>query len=76
MEVLPIASQGWTADQSNQSHSVLKLTGTITGSFTQANEFIYRLQHGEYKRCGPGDIFHPAVSGLTARRLFPGTIRR
>lgn len=46
VEVLPISSQGWLAEKSG---SVLKLNSTITGTFTRASEFIYKLQHGKYE---------------------------
>jgi len=72
VEVLPITSQGWSADQSNQSHSILKLTGTITGSFTQANEFIYRLQHGDYKALVVPELSFTRQSGSASAVAFSG----
>jgi Tfp pilus assembly protein PilO len=48
VEVLPISSQGWVVEKSSQLYPVLKLNATVTGSFTQTNEFIYKLQHGKY----------------------------
>lgn len=48
VEVLPINSQGWTTDVNTPSSSVLTLTGMVSGNFTQATDFISRLQHGNY----------------------------
>jgi hypothetical protein len=48
VEVIPIASQGWTLEK-DQPYPVLKLSATLTGSFTQASTFIDRLQRGQYK---------------------------
>jgi hypothetical protein len=49
VEVLPITSQGWAVEKTSLAYPVLKLTATVTGSFTQTNDFIYKLQHGKYK---------------------------
>jgi hypothetical protein len=40
----------------SQSYPVLKLNGTITGSFSRANEFIYRLQTGKYETLSVPEI--------------------
>jgi Tfp pilus assembly protein PilO len=48
VEVLPISSQGWSVDKANLSYPVLKLSATVTGNFTQVNNFISSLQHGRY----------------------------
>ncbi len=49
VEVLPITSQGWLAENTGQSYNVLKLNATIAGTYAQVNDFIYKLQHGSYE---------------------------
>ena len=48
VEAMPISSQGWLVEKTDPSYPVLKLNTAITGTFTRANEFIYKLQHGKY----------------------------
>lgn len=72
VEVLPITSQGWAVDKNDQTHSVLTLTGTITGSFTQANDFIYQLQHGDYKALVVPELSFTRVSGSVGPGAFSG----
>jgi hypothetical protein len=49
VEVLPITSQGWITEKNSQGYPILKLNATLTGTFTQANDFINRLQYGKYE---------------------------
>jgi hypothetical protein len=72
VEVLPISSQGWAVEKMGQSYSVLKLNGTITGSFTQANEFIYRLQNGKYQTLSVPEIAINRQSAAGGTGAFSG----
>lgn len=72
VEVLPIASQGWTEEKGGQFYQVLKLTATLTGSFTQANDFIYRLQHGEYKTLVVPELSFTRRSSPDSAAIFSG----
>jgi hypothetical protein len=49
VEVLPVNSQGWVIDKSNQEYPVLKLSAILTGTFARANDFINKLQNGKYE---------------------------
>jgi hypothetical protein len=69
VEVLPISSQGWTVEKDN---SVLKLNGTLTGSFTKANEFISRLQYGKYETLVIPDISLTRQDGPVGTGTFSG----
>jgi hypothetical protein len=69
VEVLPISSQGWSVEQ---GHSVLKLNATLTGSFTQANEFIARLQNGKYETLVVPEISFTRQSGTVGSGSFSG----
>jgi Tfp pilus assembly protein PilO len=72
VEVLPVSSEGWVVEKTSQSYPVLKLTATITGSFTQTNEFIYKLQHGEYKALVIPEISITRQSSSDNSTLFSG----
>jgi hypothetical protein len=72
VEVLPISSQGWAVEKMGQSYPVLKLNGTITGSFTQANEFIYRLQNGKYQTLSVPEIAINRQSAAGGTGAFSG----
>ncbi len=72
VEALPISSEGWTVEKTGQSYPVLRLNIAITGSFTQANEFIYRLQHGKYQTLSVPEIAISRQSGPVGTGSFSG----
>jgi hypothetical protein len=72
VEVLPITSQGWVTEKVSQSYPVLKLTGTISGTFTHVNDFIYKLQHGKYKALLIPEISYTRQSSPDSSGSFSG----
>jgi hypothetical protein len=73
VEVLPISSQGWAVEKvGGQSYSVLKLSGTVTGTFTRANEFISRLQNGKYETLLVPEISFTRQSAPVGTGTFSG----
>jgi len=72
VEVLPINSQGWTEDEIDPTHTILRLSATVIGTFTQTNDFIYRLQHGDYKTIILPEISYSRLSSSTNTTLFSG----
>jgi hypothetical protein len=80
VEVLPISSQGWGVETAGQSYPVLKLNAIITGTFAQANDFIYKLQHGAYRALVIPDISvarqsAPEPSGVFSAEQTKVTVR-
>jgi hypothetical protein len=72
VEALPISSQGWMVEKIGQSYPVLKLNFIITGSFTQANEFIDRLQNGKYQTLSVPEIAITRQSAPDSTGTFSG----
>ena len=72
VEALPISSQGWLVEKTGQSYPVLKLNCSLTGSFTQTNEFIYRLQNGKYETISVPDISITRQSSPDGAAAFSG----
>ncbi len=72
VDVLPINSQGWVEDDNDPSHTILKLNATVLGTFTQTNDFIYRLQHGDYKTIVIPELSYTRLAGSNNSTLFSG----
>ncbi len=72
VEVLPITSQGWLAENTGQSYNVLKLNATIAGTYAQVNDFIYKLQHGSYETLVTPEISISRGSPPVSAESFSG----
>jgi hypothetical protein len=72
VEVLPINSEGWKTESTNPSRSILTLTGTVTGTFTQTTDFIDKLQHGDYPALVIPEVVFTRVSGTSGAMAFSG----